>query len=73
MIISHDPVPPVDVDDIKLAWKLAEEEAKSSKGLGAVMYIGGPPLNPFKADARAVAHRVRTLAILLDVAKQLPE
>ena len=38
-----------------------------------MMYIGGPPPNPFKADARAVAHRVRTLAILLDAAKQLPE
>ena len=75
MIITDDLVPPVDVDEIRLAWKLAEEETKSSKGLGAVMYMDGPPPSPFKPETNlnALSWRLRMLGVLLDAAKQLPE
>ena len=75
MIIQNDLVPTVQVDEIKLAWKLIEHQEQNSKGqLGAVMTIGGS-FNPFKpeTDRYAVLHRVEMLWVLRDAAKQLPE
>jgi len=75
-IIEDDLVPPVDVDEIRLAWKLAEDEMKNSGGgLGAVYYEGGPPPSPFKPSTNrlAIRHRLLMLGVLLDMAKQLPE
>ena len=73
-IIEHD-VPKVDIEDIRLAWSLCVEHEPTSGGLGAVMYVDGPPPSPFKpeTDRNALSWRLRMLGVLLDAAKQLPE